>query len=371
MIIFLLSIFSAAIMVLFTGIILFREYQYYTVLQVGWGVFYFALLILFFWALRHGAWALILGLKKRVGRAAERWELKEKLHLKWGGSGSIDPGRRRFISNSVNVGIVALSGSFVGKGLMSETLTPRVRKTAIPVENLPDDLDGFRIVQISDVHVNELMTRDWVRDVVDGINSLKPDLVVNTGDFADEPVASTRDVVAPFADISAKFGRYFVTGNHEYYHGRVEDWLEELERLGFVVLMNENVTIRRGAGRILLGGVADYRAGAFRLDHLSDPFAAMAGARERDCKILLAHRPESVYKAVEAGFDLQLSGHTHGGQFFPLHYMAALTLPYVSGLYKRENTHLFVNQGTGHIGPPIRFGVPAEISLLTLRRGWG
>ncbi len=357
------------VLVLFTGVVVFREYHYYTILHVGWGCLYFTLLIVFFLALRQGAWTFITGLIKRVGRLAERFELKNKFHLKTEKNRSIDPGRRRFISNSVNVGLVALSGSVVGGGLVNETLTPRVREAVIPVENLADDLDGFRIVQISDTHINDLITRDWVRGVVDKINSLKPDIVVHTGDFADQIVSSARDTVAPLADISSRFGRYFVTGNHEYYNGRVEDWLEELERLGFVVLMNKNVIIQRGKGRIVLGGIADYIAAEFRSEHLSDPFAAMAGAQPYDYKILLAHRPESVYKAAEAGFDLQLSGHTHGGQFFPLQYLAALALPYVSGLYKHENTQLFVNQGTGHVVLPIRFGVPAEISLLRLALG--
>ncbi len=147
-----------------------------------------------------------------------------------------------------------------------------------------------------------------------------------------------------------------------------EDSLKELERLGFVVLLNEHVIIQCGKGRILLGGITDYRASLLRRDHLSDPFAAIAGARPCDYKILLAHRPKSVYKAAEAGFDLQLSGHTHGGQFIPFKYIVALTFPYVSGLYKYKNTQLFVNQGTGHWGLPIRFGVPAEITCLKLMR---
>ncbi len=369
MIVFILSLFFVCTFVLFTGIIAFREYQFETILHVGWAGVYFTMMIVFLLALRRGGRVFILGLWRRVGRLAERSGLANTFDEKSKSGAPIDPGRRRFLSNSMNVGIVALSGSFVADGFVSGSLTPRVRETVIPVKNLPADLDGFRIVQISDTHVSDLVTRAWVRDVVEKINSLTPDIVVHTGDFADEVVASTRDTVAPLADISSKFGRYFVTGNHEYamMSGRVEDWLDELEKLGFVVLMNEHVIIQQNKGRILLGGVADPRAGDTRPEHLSDPFAAMAGARPSDYKILLAHQPASVYKASEAGFDLQLSGHTHGGQFFPLQYIAALALPYVSGLYNHENMQIFVNQGTGHFGPPIRFGVPAEISLLTLK----
>ncbi len=368
MILFLLSLFSVCTLVLFAGIVAFREFQFEAILHVGWGGVYFGMLIVLLSGVRRGAWAFIQGLGKRVGRAVDRLKLSDKIRSKSGKSTPIDPGRRRFISTSMNVGIVALSGSIVGDGLVGGTLTPRVRETLIPVENLPGDLDGFRIVQISDTHVSDLVTRGWVRDVVEKINSLEPDVVVHTGDFADEVVGPMRDTVAPLADISSRYGHYFVTGNHEYSRmaGRVEDWLEELGNLGFVVLMNEHVFIQRGQGRLLLGGVADPRAAETRPAHFSDPFKAIAGAQPCDYRILLAHQPRSVHKAAEAGFDLQLSGHTHGGQFFPLQYIAALTLPYVSGLYDHENMKIFVNQGTGHFGPPIRYGVPAEISLLKL-----
>ncbi|MCP4688096.1 MAG: metallophosphoesterase [Desulfobacterales bacterium] len=370
MILFLLSLFSVCILVLFTGIILFREYQIETILHVGWGGVYFGALIMLWLGARRSARGLVSWVRKRAGRLAEGGKSADTLRLKWGKITAMDPGRRRFLSNSVNAGVVALSGAFVGGGLVNGSLSPAVRETIIPAPNLPDDLDGFRIVQISDTHVNDLVTRDWVRDVVDKINSLNPDIVVHTGDLADEVVSIARDTVAPLADISSKFGRYFVTGNHEYLFmaGRVEDWLEELDKLGFVVLSNEHVVIQRGEGRILLGGVIDPRASEDRRDRVSDPFAAMAGAEPCDYKILLSHRPGGVYQAAEAGFDLQLSGHTHGGQFFPLQYIAPLFTPYVSGLYRYKNTRLFVNQGTGYYGPPIRHGVPAEISLLKLKK---
>ncbi len=370
MIALIVSVLSVCTLVLFAGVIALRVYQFQGLLHVGWTGVYFAMIIIMFLALRRGGRAFILGAWKRAARRAEWFGIFEKRLKKTNIGASMDPGRRRFISSSINVGIVAVTGSILADGLVSGSLTPRVLKTNIPVKNFPADLDGFRIVQVSDTHVKDLVTRAWVRDVVEKINSLEPDIVVHTGDFADAPVGSARDVVAPFADISSRFGCYFVTGNHEYYpwSGRVEDWLEELDRLGFAVLMNEHVIIQRGSGRILLGGMADPTAGEFRPAHLSDPFEVMAGARPSDYKILLAHKPGCVNEAAEAGFDLQLSGHTHGGQFFPLQYVAALILPYVSGLYNHDNMHIYVNQGAGYVGPPIRSGAPAEISLLTLVR---
>ena len=204
-----------------------------------------------------------------------------------------------------------------------------------------------------------------MKAVVERVNRLSPHIVALTGDLADKPAASLRNDVAPLSGLAAKYGCFFVTGNHEYYSG-VKEWISETKRLGFTVLINEHEIVRRGKGRLLLGGVTDFRAGRRFKKHVSSPKAAAAGAQETDFKILLAHQPKNIFEAAEAGFDLQLSGHTHGGQFLPWKYAVGLNQPFLSGLHKFKETQIYVSRGTGYWGPPLRLGAPSEISLIKL-----
>ena len=167
------------------------------------------------------------------------------------------------------------------------------------------------------------------------------------------------------ANLSARYGRYFITGNHEYYSG-VGPWVEEAKRLGFDVLLNEHRIIRRGDGVILLAGVTDASAGGFVPAHASDPHKAIAGSPASDVRILLAHQPRSLYEAATAGYDVQISGHTHGGQFFPWNYLAAVGQPYIKGLHKHGKMWIYVSKGTGYWGPPVRLGARSEITAITL-----
>jgi predicted MPP superfamily phosphohydrolase len=194
------------------------------------------------------------------------------------------------------------------------------------------------------------------------VNEQKPDLIALTGDMTDGSVNRLRQDAAPLADLNAPYGKFFVTGNHEYYAG-VRQWLEETKRLGFTNLINEHKIIENGEGRILLGGVTDPGGGQYSSEHISDPRKAMNGAPECDVKILLAHQPKSIYAAVKVGFDYVISGHTHGGQYFPYHFLVALTQPYLSGLHKYNNTQIYVSRGTGYWGPQIRIGAPSEITV--------
>jgi predicted MPP superfamily phosphohydrolase len=168
--------------------------------------------------------------------------------------------------------------------------------------------------------------------------------------------------------ISSGSGNFFVTGNHEYYSGVIE-WIEEVKRLGFTVLLNEHVVITRGQARLLLAGVTDYRGGNFLPSHRSDPQKALNGALPADAKILLAHQPKNIFDAAQAGYDLQISGHTHGGQFFPWNLLVGFVQPYVSGLHTHQNTQIYVSRGTGYWGPPVRVGAPSEITLIKLVAG--
>ncbi|MDZ7344823.1 MAG: metallophosphoesterase [candidate division KSB1 bacterium] len=278
-----------------------------------------------------------------------------------------NPERRRFLVQSMNLGILGISSALTGYGLYEARRRPGVVEVEIPIPNLPNDLEGFRILQITDIHAGLTVKRKFVETIVEQANELAPDLIAFTGDLVDGSVPHLRDEVAPMAELSARYGRYFITGNHEYYSG-AEPWVEEADRLGFIVLLNEHRVLQHGAGRILLAGVTDYTAGQFVKHHVSNPEAALSGAPRCDVKILLAHQPRSLYAALPLGFDLQISGHTHGGQFFPWNLLAALGQPYIAGLHKHEKMWIYVSRGTGYWGPPIRLAARSEITVISLTR---
>lgn len=251
-------------------------------------------------------------------------------------------------------------------GLWMARRPAKVRVVEVPITGLPSDLEGFRIVQLSDLHVGPTLKRAFVERVVDATNGLDPDVIALTGDVADGFPPALREEVAPLAGLRAPHGKFFVTGNHEYYWDAAA-WVRELEGLGFSTLVNEHQLIRRGTGRIVVAGVTDLSSGG-PPGHRSDPAGAVAGAPESDVKVLLAHQPKSAFAAQAAGYDLQLSGHTHGGQYFPFNLLVRLFQPFVAGLHRLEAMWLYVSRGTGYWGPPLRLGAPAEITLIQLTR---
>src|SRR3989441_11348124 len=245
---------------------------------------------------------------------------------------------------------------------------PAVVRVEVPIHNLPVDLEGFCIVQLSDLHVGPTLKRDFVERVVTAANGLQPDLIALTGDVADGFPTAVRDELAPVARLVAPYGKFFVTGNHEYYWDP-QGWVGEVERLGFSPLINAHRLVRRGGGRLLVAGVTDRSASHRVQGHASDPVAALAGAPDSDVKLLLAHQPKSAFAARAAGFDLQLSGHTHGGQYFPFNLLVRLFQPFVAGLHRLEEMWLYVSRGAGDWGPPLPLGAPAAIPLLPLLGG--
>jgi len=276
-----------------------------------------------------------------------------------------NPQRRSFMICSTNLAVLGVSGALFGYGLYNTRHPPEVVTVSVPIKGLPEALEGFRIIQISDLHVSPTTKKDYVQSIVDRVNDLNPDLIAFTGDLADGPVPVFRNEVAPLKDLSANYGSYFVTGNHEYYAG-VKAWLEEVDRLGFTVLLNSHEIITRGSGNILLAGVTDYNAGRFFANHASDPNRAISGAPESSVRILLAHQPRSIFASTKVGFDLQISGHTHGGQIYPWQFLVHLQQPYLAGLNLHEETWVYVSRGTGYWGPPLRIGAPSEIAVIRL-----
>jgi len=275
--------------------------------------------------------------------------------------------RRRFLIHSTNLGILSVAGTLSGYGLFEAHERMQVEEVSVILPNLPAAFEGFQIVQFTDIHAGPTIKRPFVENVVARIQNLNADLIAFTGDLVDGTVSWLKEDVAPLNNLTAPYGKFFITGNHEYYSG-AEAWIEHADKLGFTVLLNEHRVIRMGNDELVLAGVTDFGAADFIAAHASDPIKAIAGAPKDRVKILLAHQPRSIFAAESAGYDLQLSGHTHGGQFFPWNYLATVSQPYIKGLFKHGRTMIYVSRGTGYWGPPLRLGNPPEITLIRLTR---
>jgi hypothetical protein len=251
-------------------------------------------------------------------------------------------------------------------GLYIAKRKPRVVEVEIPVSNLPEDLRGFSIAQITDVHVGPTIKRAFVEGIVDRVNALEADIVAVTGDLVDGTVQQLAAHTAPLSRLAARHGAYFVTGNHEYYSGE-RAWTAELRRLGLQVLKNEHVVLRHNGSSLVLAGVTDFSAHHFDPAQTSDPIRALHGApADAAVRILLAHQPSTAAAAADAGFDVQISGHTHGGQYWPWNLLVGFFQPFTGALSKLKNLWVYVSRGTGYWGPPNRFGVPSEITRIRL-----
>jgi hypothetical protein len=241
-----------------------------------------------------------------------------------------------------------------------------VREVEVTLPGLPPALDGFTILQLSDLHLDLVHGGDWLEGVVDRAMELRPDLIAITGDLAEGSVAQFREDVEPLRRLSAPHGVYFVTGNHEYFHD-LGGWLRLLDELGVRVLRNEQVAIARDGVGFDLAGVDDHEGGRLAEGHGPSLDRALAGRDPDRALVLLAHQPRVVEEAAARGVGLVLSGHTHGGQIWPFSYLVYLQQPYLKGLVRHQGTWLYVSAGTGFWGPPMRLGTTAEITVLTLR----
>jgi len=257
------------------------------------------------------------------------------------------------------VGGVFAAIAVVGYGLVHVRLGPVVKRVRIPLANLPASAAGFTIVQLTDVHIGPSLGEAFAAKVVDRVNALEPDLIVLTGDLIDGRVSYLAPEVAPLAGLRAKHGVFAVTGNHEYYWN-ANEWIAHFTSLGMKYLRNEHVEMPG----FTLAGVDDSHA--MGPGHGEDVAKAVANRDPALPVVLLAHHPSTIARAAPAGVDVQLSGHTHGGQLLPLGWLSRLFEPQVAGLAKHGKTWMYVSEGTGFWGPPLRVGTSCEITQITL-----
>lgn len=281
-----------------------------------------------------------------------------------------DGERRRFLARMM-AGGVALTGGGVAAWSIRAAVGPvGVRRVEVPLERLKRQHDGLTIAQLTDLHIGPTIGRGQLQAIVDSTNAIGADIVAITGDLVDGSVKDLRDAVAPLAQLRARHGVFFVTGNHEYFSGAPQ-WVEEISRLGIRVLRNERVEINHNGEPLDLAGVDDASAARFGHGHGEDLARALAGRVPGRTVVLLAHQPRTVRRSAAFGVDLQLSGHTHGGQIWPFGALVALQQLFLAGLHRQGDTRVYVSRGTGYWGPPMRLGAPAEISRLILRASAG
>jgi predicted MPP superfamily phosphohydrolase len=292
-------------------------------------------------------------------------ELARWSWVKYASFASVNGGRREFLAQLLAGGVGAFGLALSGWGVWSAVRPVEVKRVGVRLKKLPKSLSGLRLVQLTDMHVGLTIGRDFVEDVVRKVNALEPDIVAITGDLIDGSVQDLGPAVAPLGEIRAKLGTFFVTGNHEYYSG-ADSWLTFLGSLGIKALRNERVELELNGESIHVAGVDDWTAHQFGNGHGSDMERAMRGRDSSKPVVLLAHQPVHFDQAREHGVDLQISGHTHGGQIFPFGFLTRLAQPFVSGLHQRGDSQIYVSSGTGYWGPPMRIAAPAEITLIEL-----
>jgi predicted MPP superfamily phosphohydrolase len=279
----------------------------------------------------------------------------------------VDPSRRVFLARGLaaTAGVVALGT--VGTGAYFANVAPVVERVPITLRGLDPALDGFRIVTFSDGHLSSTYGGRRFERLVETVNAQQPDVVAIVGDLVDGSVEELREDVAPLADLVSEQGVFFVTGNHEYFVD-TRAWLRHLPTLGVDVLRNERVSLTRGAASFDLAGIDDRTAAASGVPgHGADLDAALDGRNDATPVVLLAHQPYMVPVAAAAGVDLQLSGHTHGGQLWPFDYAIRLDQPAVEGLSRHRDTQLYVTRGAGYWGPAVRVGARPEVTVVELR----
>jgi uncharacterized protein len=277
-------------------------------------------------------------------------------------AGVDDPARSRIVA----VGVLVAATALVAWGVFEARRVPRVRTVQVTIPGLGPALDGLRMVVVTDTHYAALDRLRWSERVVEVVNAQHPDIACHAGDLADGSVAKRHAQVDPLGKVEAELGRFYITGNHEYF-GDAQGWIDHMASLGWRPLHNQHETVRRGDDQLVIAGIDD-PTGIGLTGHGPDLPAALEGADPDAPVVLLAHQPRQVREAAAAGVALQISGHTHGGQIWPFHYLVRLEQPVVAGLSRHgDRTQLYTSRGTGFWGPQLRVFAPSEITVLVLR----
>ena len=278
-------------------------------------------------------------------------------------AGVPDPLRARIVA----VAVLVVSLALLAWGVVEARRVPRVRTLEVTIPRLGPGLDGLRLVVVTDTHFGPLNRVRWSEKVADVVNAQRPDVACHAGDLADGSVAKRRHQVDPLAKVHAELGRFYITGNHEYF-GDPQGWIDHMASIGWQPLHNQHEVLCQGGDRLVMAGIDDPTGAGRLLGHGPDLPAALHGTDPELPVVLLAHQPKQVAQAVEAGVALQISGHTHGGQIWPFHYLVRLDQPVVAGLSRHgEHTQLYTSRGTGFWGPQLRVFAPSEITVLVLR----
>lgn len=276
--------------------------------------------------------------------------------------------RRHFLKNSfklTGVGVATLS--LTGQAIANTSRAPLKRQELFhPL--LPESFDGYKIAQISDLHLGPIIDRAYLQNVCDKLTKESPNIFTLTGDMIDGHVHVLNDQLTPLTQLKAPDGKFFVTGNHEYYWN-AEEWINLFQAFGFQHLLNSNIILQKENQKILLAGVPDSGGSRYIKSHQVEMNQAIENNIVSDFKVLLAHRPHLCEHAADVGFNLQLSGHTHGGQSFPFNLFVGIVQKYLAGIYTIDQLLLYVSTGTGFWGPPIRLGISSEATIITLRKG--
>lgn len=282
----------------------------------------------------------------------------------------VSPKRREFLRNSSRIGVWGATAAVFGTAAHHAQDAPNLHQVKVKIENLPPELEGFTIVQISDLHVGQLKNEaDYLQRLIALVNGAGADMIAMTGDIVDGHVAQMAKAIAPLAQLQSKYGTFFVTGNHEYY-SNAADWRSHFASMGWQVLANQHQVLQVNGHAVVVGGVNDLKAANFKAADACDPVHAFQGSpADAALKLLLAHHPSTAPLTDGLQLDLQLSGHTHAGQYFPFTWLVQWVHQYSQGLNRRDAMQVYVNSGTGYWGPALRTtDVLGEISVIKLER---